>query len=260
MGPDLDAAARFARHLADLARGLFAAAEAGGDGPTVELKPDRSFVTALDKAIEARLRAEIEARYPDHGIWGEEAERRHPHSGVQWVLDPIDGTAPFIAGVPVHATLIALALDGVPVLGLADFPALDRRYLGIAGAGTSLNDRPCRTRACSALDRAMLACMNPDFFAPGPDLAALDRLRAATHWRIYGTSALGYGLLAGGRLDLALDASLQVYDFAAFRPIVEGAGGRITDWAGAPLTLASGPRLLAAGTQALHEAAGALLL
>lgn len=255
MALDLEALAAFAEHLADIGREMLSVAE--DEARDVAVKADRSFVTDLDRRIEQKLRREITTRYPGHGIIGEEEGRERPEAAIQWVLDPIDGTAPFIAGVPVYATLVAMAVEGVPVIGVADFPAARRRFVGVSGRPTLQNGRRCDTRAAS-LEGAMMACMNPDFFA-AEERPALDALRAATAWRIYGTSSLAYGLLAAGRIDVCVDTRLQVYDFASYRPIIEGAGGRVTDWAGAALTLESGPRVLAAGSHALHETALALV-
>jgi inositol-phosphate phosphatase/L-galactose 1-phosphate phosphatase/histidinol-phosphatase len=256
MTPDLTTLADFARHLADIARGMLMATTAAS--PEVSVKADRSFVTALDRAIEQRLRGEIAARYPDHGIIGEEEGREREGAAIQWILDPIDGTAPFVAGVPVYGTLVAVALDGIPVIGVMDLPAADNRWIGIAGSPTTHNGRAVRTRAGTPLARAILACMNPDFFTQD-DKVRFDRLVAATHWRIYGTSSMGYGLMASGRTDLAMDSRLQIYDCACYRPIIEGAGGIVTDWQGAPVTLETGTRILAAGDKALHDIALATL-
>jgi histidinol phosphatase-like enzyme (inositol monophosphatase family) len=255
MAPDLDTLAAFAEHLADIGHQMLREAEKGRR--EVVVKPDRSFVTDLDRAIELRLRAEIAARYPDHGIIGEEEGLERPDAAIRWVLDPIDGTAPFIAGVPVYATLVALALEGEPMIGVADFVAAGRRFTGVRGRPTLQNGAPCRTRETS-MAGAMLACMNPDFFVDG-ERQALERLRDATAWRIYGTSSLAYGLLAAGSIDLCFDTRLQVHDFACYLPIIEGAGGVVTDWDGQRLTLASGPRVLAAGCAELHEQACSLI-
>lgn len=223
-----------------------------------ELKPDRTFVTATDRAIELRLRERIADRFPQHGIWGEEFGREKPGAGWQWILDPIDGTAQFIAGIPVYATLIALAKGGVPVLGLMDFPAIGERWIGCEGHATTCNGAICRTSRTMILSDAMMSTSSPDFYAETerPVLAAL---QGATRWRIYGGAALSYGCLAAGRTDLACDSSFQVYDFAAFRPIIEGAGGVVTDWEGRSLSLDSGSRVLAAATSGLHAEALRLL-
>lgn len=250
MMQDLDLWVAFAEGLADESRRMFAATER----PAVSVKPDRSFVTALDQAIEHRLRAMIVDRYPRHGIIGEEGDDEAPPQSLTWVLDPIDGTAPFIAGVPVYGTLIALLADGVPILGLIDLPVTGERWVGAAGRATRHNASPISTRRCDSLSAAILTASNPDFFADD-DRPALDALRAATAWRIYGGCCMAYGLLASGRTDVAIDTRLKLWDYAPYPPIIEGAGGIVTDWEGRPLRLDSGPRVLAAGDPARHAEA-----
>ncbi len=248
----------FALELAAAARAIVLRAAI----PLAETKPDRSFVTATDRAVEERLRAMIADRFPHHGILGEEGQDVAPGADHVWVLDPIDGTAAFVAGVPVHGTLIALARGGAPVLGVIDMHATGHRWVGAAGQPTRLelgaSVAQCRTRRCGGLDRAIMSVSNPDFF-DAAERPALDALRAATAWRVWGASCMAYGLLASGRIDLALDTGLAVHDWAPFAPIIEGAGGRITDWQGRPLRLDSGPQVLAGGDPDLHDRARALL-
>ncbi len=254
MKTSLDEWVAFAEALADESRAMFGAAGA----PVVALKPDRSFVTDLDERIERRLRERIADRFPTHGIIGEEGGDTGPARELTWVLDPVDGTAPFIAGVPVYGTLIALLADGVPVLGIIDLPVTGDRWVGATGRTTRHSAGPCTTRACAALSGAILSASNPDFFGDA-ERPALDALRAATAWRIYGGCCMAYGLLASGRTDLAIDASLKLWDYAPFPPIIEGAGGVVSDWDGRPLALGSGPRILAAGDRDRHREALALV-
>lgn len=254
--PEVDEFAAFAVHLADVARAMLR--PDGGAEPSVEVKDDRTLVTSLDRAIEARLSEVIAARYPAHGVWGEEFDRRNPGAAMQWILDPIDGTAQFIAGIPTYSTLIALAVDEVPVIGLMDFPATGDRWFGCWGRPTMRNGDPVRVRACGGLSDAMMSTSSPDFYSPA-ERPALESLRASTRWRIYGGAAMSYGLLASGRTDIACDTGFKVYDFACFRPIIEGAGGVVTDWEGSALTLRSGPRILAAGCARRHAEALALI-
>lgn len=216
------------------------------------LKPDRTFVTDLDAEIEARLRDMIEKVYPSHGIVGEEDVSKQSEAEFVWILDPIDGTAPFIAGVPVYGTLIALAHHGVPVIGIMDLPVTAERWVGIAGEATTHNGQLVTTRRCSDLSGAILTASNPDFFN-NAELPVLQALKDRTAWRIYGGCCMAYGLLANGRTDVAIDTRLKIYDFAPFRPIIEGAGGVITDWDGRPIDLSSGPRIIAAGDPARHQ-------
>jgi inositol-phosphate phosphatase / L-galactose 1-phosphate phosphatase / histidinol-phosphatase len=253
---DIDRWLSFAIELADEAHAMLA--PAGRVRPDAVVKPDRSFVTALDSEIETRLRAMITERFPDHGILGEEADATALDAEYVWILDPIDGTAPFIAGSPVYGTLIALAHKGTPILGIIDQALTPDRWIGVRGRPTLHTSGPCQTRSCGDLGQAILTSSNPDFF-PQHERAALDALRGATAWRIYGACCMAYGLLASGRTDIAIDTGFKVYDYASFVPIIEGAGGRITDWEGRPLTLGSGPRVLAAGDPALHADALALV-
>ena len=246
----------FACSLADLARDMLLQGQ--DSHKTATLKPDRSFVTELDSSIEARLRDEIVKTYPDHGIIGEEDEPSRTDTDFTWILDPIDGTAPFIAGVPVYGTLIAFAIKGRPVIGIIDLPVTSQRWLGVAGQPSRLNGEVIRTRPCSDLKHAIVSASNPDFFSSG-EAPALEILKAETAWRIYGGCCMSYGLLACGRTDVAIDTRLQVYDYAAFVPIIEGAGGIISDWQGNPLTLTSGPQVLAAGHPERHAEALALV-
>ena len=226
--------------------------------PDVEVKPDRSFVTALDARIERRMREMLADRFPTHGIIGEEEAPSDGDADLVWVLDPIDGTAAFIAGLPVYGSLIALMREGEPILGIIDHPITGDRWIGVKGSPTTHNGRPCRTRTCGALGAAILSASNPDFF-DAEETPALDAMRAATAWRIWGGACMSFGLLASGRTDAAFDTRLKLWDFAPFRPIIEGAGGVITDWDGAPITLSTGPRILAAGDPARHREALALV-
>lgn len=251
----LDAWTAFALGLADEAGAMLA--KAASARPEVEVKPDRSFVTDLDRAIELRLREMIADRYPGHGVIGEEGGEPVVRE-LTWVLDPIDGTAAFIAGMPVYGTLIALMQDDTPILGIIDLPSTSERWVGVAGRPTRHGGRACATRACPALESAILSASNPDFFS-AEELPALEAMRAATAWRIYGGACRAYGLLASGRTDLAIDTRLKLWDYAPYVPIIEGAGGIVTDWQGRRLSMQSGPQLLAAGDPARHREALALV-
>ena len=249
----VDPFAQLANQLADASRALFAPAL--GLAPQVQVKSDRTLVTELDRAIEIRMRELIMQRYPSHGILGEEQGSTAIQNEFCWVLDPIDGTAPFVAGVPVFGSLIALLHNGEPILGLMDLPTTQDRWLGVKGAATLHQDKPCQTRACDSLADAMLSTSNPDFFAAS-ELPAFEALRSRTRWRIYGACCMAYGLLTSGRTDIAIDSKLKLWDYAPFIPMIQGAGGRITDWQGRALTLDNcPPQLLAAGDPRRHAEA-----
>jgi histidinol phosphatase-like enzyme (inositol monophosphatase family) len=251
-----DAHLAFAIELGDRSRQVMSRALA--ERPKFEIKPDSSYVTETDKGIERELRAMIAVAFPAHGILGEEFGALNAGAEYVWVLDPIDGTAAFVAGLPVFGTLIALLHDGVPVVGIIDHLVTNDRWIGAAGRPTTRNGRPVRTRSCPNLSQAMLSASNPDFFS-AEERPLFERLRSRTQWRIYGGSCFSYGLLASGRTDIAIDSGLSIHDYAPYVPILAGAGGVITDWAGEPITIRSGRQILAAGDPERHAEALSLL-
>jgi inositol-phosphate phosphatase / L-galactose 1-phosphate phosphatase / histidinol-phosphatase len=215
-------------------------------------------VTVADRAAEAAMRQLIAARFPEHGIVGEEFGRVREDAEFVWVLDPIDGTKSFISGVPLFGTLIALVRRGRPILGIIDQPISGERWVGAEGQPTILQGRAVRSRACAALPTATLFATTPEMFE-GPDRDAFERLAGAVKLVRWGADCYAYGLLAAGFIDLVVEAKLKPYDFCAMVPIVEGAGGVVSDWRGDPLGLHSDGRVLIAGDAAAHRAALALL-
>jgi inositol-phosphate phosphatase / L-galactose 1-phosphate phosphatase / histidinol-phosphatase len=224
----------------------------------VDDKPDLTPVTAADRAAESAMRRLIEARFPDHGIIGEEFGRVREAAEFVWVLDPIDGTKSFISGVPLFGTLIALTEHGRPLLGIIDQPISRERWVGAAGRPTVLNGTPIHCRACPNLSTATLFATTPDMFK-GQDAAAFARVSAAAKLVRFGADCYAYGLVAAGFVDLVVEASLKAYDFCPMVAIVEGAGGVASDWQGRPLNLASDGRVVIAGDPRAHAAALALL-
>nr|VFK63324.1 MAG: inositol-phosphate phosphatase / L-galactose 1-phosphate phosphatase / histidinol-phosphatase [Candidatus Kentron sp. TC] len=225
----------------------------------VEDKPDHTPVTAVDRAVETELRRIIGLAYPDHGIIGEEAGAHQPDAEYVWVIDPIDGTKAFLCGIPVFGTLIALTRRGIPILGIIDQPVNRERWLGVQNRPTTLNGAWIATRRCQDLTFATLCATTPEMFA-GPAANSFQRLTDAVRMSRFGTDCYGYGLLATGFVDLVVEADLSPYDYLAHAPIVQGAGGVITDWEGRTLTLDCGAsRLVAAGGSDLHRAVIELL-
>ncbi|HYZ47988.1 MAG TPA: inositol monophosphatase family protein, partial [Sphingomonas sp.] len=158
-----------------------------------------------------------------------------------------DGTRAFIGGRPTFGTLIALLVGGRPVLGVIDQPVAGERWIGAAGMPTLLNGAPAKTRRCADLSAALFATTAPWFCGP---FAAL---REASGDTLLGGDCYNYALLASGHLDLVVEDGLKLHDFAALVPVVEGAGGRMTDWSGAPLGPHSDGRVVAAGDPALFD-------
>lgn len=246
----------FANRLADAARACIA--EFAGQAPEPMPKSDGSPVTAVDQAVEDRLRQMIAEAYPDHGIVGEERGAAAADREFVWVIDPIDGTLPFLAGFPVYGTLLALVRGHVPVMGIIEMPVTGERWVGCQGLPTTRNGKPVRTRACDDLSVALMSTSNPDFYAAA-DRPALDRMTAATRWGVYGGSCMAYAQIASGRIDVGFDVGFDPTDYLALVPVVTGAGGVITDWDGKPLTLRSGDRFVAAGDSGIHTKTLAIL-
>lgn len=257
MADDLDACLAFAHQLADAAGTILR--HYFRTPVEVEDKADESPVTIADRETEATLRRLIEGRFPDHGIDGEEFPPRNPGAGLTWSLDPIDGTKAFITGRPLFGTLISLVRDGRPLLGVIDQCILRERWVGVAGAPSTLNGRRIGTRACARLADAVLSTTSPLLFADGPERAAYRRVEAAVKLPMFGGDCYAYGLLAAGFADLIVEAGLDGHDFLALVPVVEGAGGLMTDWEGRPLDTGSDGRVVAAGDSRIHEAAVELL-
>jgi len=228
-------------------------------GLKADVKSDRSPVTEADRASERTMRALINATFPDHGILGEEYGSENTDAEFVWVLDPIDGTNSFVTGKPLFGTLISLCQNKVPVIGIIDAPAVNERWIGTKGAPTTLNGTPVTVRSCNDLDKSWLYATTPDMFE-GDNEAAFLRLRGGVWRTVFGGDCYAYGLLASGHVDLVCEASLGTYDFCALAPVVEGAGGIMTDWHGQSLTLDSEGRVLAAGDSSLHAKALSLLV
>ncbi len=244
----------FAEDLADAARPV--AMRFFRTALDVVAKADASPVTQADRAIEALLQARIEARFPTHGIFGEEMGVK-PGDGPVWVIDPIDGTKSFVTGLPLFGTLIALLDNGRPILGVIDMPALGERWTGQPGEAL-FGGAPSRTSSCRTLSEARFFTTTPDGFS-GADEARYRRLVSQVGIRRFCGDCYAYGLLASGHCDLVVETGLQPYDYLALVPVIEAAGGCITDWEGAALTLGSDGRVLAAATPDLHAAALAIL-
>lgn len=241
---------RFAETLVDASRAIIR--EAVRKPFDLEIKEDGSPVTAVDKAVEDAIRQLISARFPDHGVLGEERQATAPDAEFKWIIDPIDGTLPFLAGIPVFGTLIALVRGEDPVLGVIDMPMTGERWIGCEGQSTTCNGDPVSSRSCDNLSRALMSTSNPDFYGD-EDKQALVRLNAATRWCVYGGSCMAYAQIASGRIDVGIDVNFDIYDYLALVPVIRGAGGVMTDWDGAELTIHSGNRLAAAGDRRVHE-------
>ena len=209
-------------------------------------------VTDADRGAEAAIRRLIGQRFPDHGVIGEEYGEDRPDAEFVWVLDPVDGTRAFVSGLPLWATLIALRHEGAPVIGVIAQPYLDEIFIGgPSGARLISRGGQCalKTRTCSNLATAVLATTDVHLFQHG-EREAFERVRSSVRLTRYGCDAYAYAMVALGRIDLVVESGLKTWDYEALRPVVERAGGVVTNWRG----LAPGPdgRVLAAGDPRLH--------
>lgn len=245
----------FALELAHTAGGI---AQAHFRRPySVDNKAESGFdpVTAADRAIERVLRAAIVGRYPEHGIVGEEEAGRTAASPYTWYIDPIDGTRAFVMGSPLWGTLIGVTRAGEPLFGLLSQPILEEVFFaGPAGSWLVESERRTRlaTSSCSTLAEARLASTHPDLFrgADAPAFAALSQRCRLTR---YGGDCYNYAMLAAGHVDLVVEAGLKPFDIVPLVPIIERAGGIVSDWQGG--SVLEGGRVVAAATEALHTAA-----
>ncbi len=221
---------------------------------TSERKDDATPVTLADRAAEEAMRRILKAEVPRDAIHGEEFGAEAGTSGRTWVLDPIDGTTAFLAGRPIFGTLIALVVEGWPVLGVIDQAILGERWIGATGQPTTLNGKPARTRACRVLADAAIATTGPHYFDDHDGGHFMGLAAKTDHKRmVMGGDCYNYAMLASGHLDIVCEANLKLHDYAALVPVVEGAGGTMCDWHGDPLHAGSSGHVLALGDPARLE-------
>ena len=214
-------------------------------------------VTAADRDAEAAIRDLIGKAYPSHGIYGEEHGRIEGTSELYWV---IDGTRSFISGVPLWGTLIALNDGTRPVIGMMDQPYTGERFIGVPGRSELVNREgriQLKTSSCTTLANALLGNTDPAMFRKDNERAAFREISSQVKLRRFGGDCYFYALLAAGTLDLVVESSLQPYDIQAMIPIIENAGGIVTDWAGGDPQM--GGNVVAAATSELHKAALSIL-
>ncbi|MGO9134845.1 MAG: histidinol-phosphatase [Methylovirgula sp.] len=214
-------------------------------------------VTEADRAAESAMRHLINRTFANHGIIGEEFGNDRPDAEYVWVLDPIDGTKSFICGIPTWGTLIGLLHNGVPIYGMMVQPFTREYFTGDCkmarwrghGADQALQERKLKTRSCADLREATVMTTSPLLYPPGP-LEALRRVESATRLSRYGYDCYAFAMLAAGHVDIVMEAGVQPYDVAPLIPIIEGAGGIVTDWSGA--SGARGGNVIAAGDRRIH--------
>ncbi len=253
---DFNAYLTFAHRLADLSgatvlkyfRTEYAVEDKSGGG---RYDP----VTAADRAAEEVIRAEVASAWPDHAVAGEEFGGSVTDAEFCWIIDPIDGTRPFVAGLPTWGTLIGLSRNGIPVLGMMNQPFTGERFwsgLDAAFYRGRDGERTITTRACPKLGDAILATASPDLFETADDKARFDVLSEQVRMRWFGGDCYGYCLLAAGHIDIIAESGLGAYDIAPLIPIIESAGGCVVSWDGGDA--AAGGNAVSLGNPGLKDA------
>ena len=216
-------------------------------------------VTEADHACERALRAAIRAAWPEHGLYGEEFGHQ-PGCGLTWVIDPIDGTRGFAAGLLHWGLLLALFDGRRPIIGVLRQPFVDETFWGDgerAGYERTGRQSPLAVRVCPNLGSATLATTSPDLFSARAETAGFGALAAQVRMTRYGGDCYHFAMLAMGHVDLAVETGLSPYDIQALIPLIEGAGGQVTAWDGGDAAM--GGQVLASGDAALHDQALELL-
>ncbi len=216
-----------------------------------KLGSDFDPVTIADKNTEKAIRELIRTRFPDHNILGEEEAEEQKDSKYTWIIDPIDGTKAYITGVPTWGTLVSLHNSEKPIYGLLDQPYLKERYIGTP-SGTLMNGKPIKCRPCDNLFKATISTTDPLQLFDGPvEQDAFFRVASRTKLMRNGYDCYAYAMIAAGFIDVVIESGLQPYDISALIPIIEGAGGIVTNWQGGSAD--QGGQVLACGDRRLHE-------
>ena len=211
------------------------------------------LVTQADLAIEAQVREYLAKEVPEHAILGEEYGKGGAESEYLWVIDPIDGSSAFSCGKPTFTTLIALLERGKPIIGVINQPILKERWCGVAGRKTVFNNHVCDTGEVSKSGVIRISCTTPFMFDAG-GWKKFEKLKRTCTVSSFGGDGYSYGLLASGFVDVVMEADLQIYDISSAIPIINGAGGCITDWLGNDITLDTFKgTAIATRNRSLHE-------
>ena len=222
--------------------------------PEISQKSDQSPVTIADKSVEAALRRRIKSAFPDHSIIGEEQDNVITASPYTWVIDPIDGTRAFSCGNPMFGTLIAVLAEGIPIIGVVDLPMMNQTWIGIDGMETRMNGDRVKTSVITDLNMARLTTTSGH--ALGEDYPRFEQLSKATMVTGYGGDCANYAHLASGWCDLVAESNLNAYDIMALIPVIQGAGGCLTQWDGQKITLENyDGTALASASPLLHDKA-----
>ena len=250
MNSNKDELISFANHLADESAKIIK--QYFRKSFKVENKEDESPVTVADKKTELKIRELIEDKYPNHGILGEEFEKKDTKSEYLWVIDPIDGTRSFVAGHKDFGTLIALLHNNKPIIGIINCPMHEERWVGIENKKTTLNGSEVFTSNINALDQSYVCTsglyFNNDHFRKG-----FNKIIEQSNYHRFGGDCYMYGMLASGLIEVVIEDTLKVHDYMALIPVIEGSGGKISDKYGNPIDLNSEGSVVVSANEKLHK-------
>ena len=219
---------------------------------SIERKEDKSPVTIADQKTELKIRELIEHKYPNHGILGEEFNSKNIDSEFLWVIDPIDGTRSFIAGHKDFGTLIALLHNNKPIIGIINCPMHDERWIGLTNKNTTLNGKEIHTSKVEDLQKSYV-CSSGLYFENDHLRKGFNQIIKKTRYHRFGGDCYMYGMLATGLIEIVIEDTLKAHDYMALVPIIEGAGGKITDKYGKIINLESDGSVVVSANEKLHK-------
>ena len=218
----------------------------------VEDKPDETPVTIADRETETNIRRAIEARFPGHAIFGEEFGKSGENADYTWIIDPIDGTRSFICGFPLFGMLLGVLHSDEPVAGVIRMPALGEVFSGFRSGGAMKDGAPISCRKDIRIKDARIVINEANRMMLSEPLR-LRKLMSVGQIRRFFNDCYPFALLAMGQIDVVIDSDLQPYDYLPVVPVVEAAGGMMTNWRGEKLGLDSDGSIVAAATPELHR-------
>ena len=250
MNYNLDNLVSFANHLSDESAKVIK--QYFRQSIEKENKEDESPVTIADKKTELKIRDLIMDKYPDHGILGEEFEGKDIESEYLWVIDPIDGTRSFIAGHKDFGTLIALLHNKKPIIGIINCPMHEERWLGIDGKQTTMNGQKINTSNKQTVEESYLSSTGLYMFENDDFKRGFEKIIDKTRYHRFGGDCYNYGMVASGYIDIVIENTLKVHDYMALIPVIEGAGGKITDKFGKIINFDSDGSVVVSSNEKLH--------
>ena len=247
---NLDELTDFSKHLADESEKIIK--KYFRTTLNVDRKEDKSPVTIADKEVELKIRDIIKTNYPEHGILGEEFDQTNIESEYIWVIDPIDGTRSFIAGHKDFGTLIALVYNNKPIVGIINCPMHNERWVGIINKETTMNNKVVKTSKTTVINESYF-CTSGLYLEDDHFKKSCDKIINKSKYYRLGGDCYMYGMIASGLIEIVLEDTLKTHDYMALIPVIEGAGGVVTDKYGSPVTINSDGSIVASANKSLHN-------